>query len=255
MRSGSLIRRIMYAIQSHSPGLISRQLDTLRRPPFSSYSLYGEDALLHGWVERLAFEGSPIPHLSYLDVGAWRPVRGSNTYWLYKLGAQGTLVEANPFMIPLLRRARPRDLIVAAACSNLETVTLLQFDRTSASNSIHPEFAQAISDQQNIEVGNKICVPGRSLQTLIEQHMSDFGGLFLLTIDIEGGDDEAILSASWNRAARPLFIVAELAMSIFEDFDRTNAHSYLQSVGYTKIANCGVSTVYGDLLALKNFNT
>lgn len=74
-----------------------------------SWAQQGEDLIL-----RSVFEGLGIQAPTYLDIGAFHPSISSNTYLFYAQGARGVLVEPNPSMGDLLRRARPEDTVLAA---------------------------------------------------------------------------------------------------------------------------------------------
>src|SRR5262245_11707880 len=85
-----------------------------RLTPFTGSSYYsgeGEDAVILSW---LRYHGSEMSKIRYVDVGAAHPVRLSNTYNLYRLGARGILVEPDPMLARRLRRARPNDIVIEA---------------------------------------------------------------------------------------------------------------------------------------------
>src|SRR5262249_294836 len=74
-----------------------------------SWAQQGEDLVMAEILARLA-----IATPRYFDIGAFHPTIGSNTFLFYVMGGSGVLVEPNPPMIDLLRRARPRDVVIAA---------------------------------------------------------------------------------------------------------------------------------------------
>ena len=49
---------------------------------------------------------------TYLDVGAYHPVRSNNTYFFYERNCQGVLVEPNPALWEILAKVRPRDVLI-----------------------------------------------------------------------------------------------------------------------------------------------
>ena len=75
----------------------------------TTYSQSGEDAIL---AYLFAVLGIPFAKCSYLDLGANRPKEMSNTYFFYEQGATGTLIEANPALIPALQKERSGDTIL-----------------------------------------------------------------------------------------------------------------------------------------------
>jgi FkbM family methyltransferase len=76
-------------------------------PSHLSYAQQGEDLILENVFEFLA-----IAHPTYIDIGAFDPISGNNTYRFYQAGSRGVLVEPNPALLPKLRRARPNDTVL-----------------------------------------------------------------------------------------------------------------------------------------------
>ncbi len=72
-----------------------------------SYSQFGEDLIVRYLFDML---GTKQP--TYLDIGANHPRFISNTYYFYKRGARGVLVEPNPRLCKVLRSVRPRDVVL-----------------------------------------------------------------------------------------------------------------------------------------------
>ena len=66
-----------------------------------SYSQEGEDLLVDRFLDC-----KPLGF--YVDVGARRPKRFSNTYRLYRRGWRGLNIDANPGSMAPFRRIRPR---------------------------------------------------------------------------------------------------------------------------------------------------
>lgn len=70
------------------------------------YSQFGEDVILSKYLrEKTGF---------YLDIGSGDPVRGSNTYFLYKLGWSGILIDPLTRNITGSRIIRRKDRIIQA---------------------------------------------------------------------------------------------------------------------------------------------
>jgi len=70
------------------------------------YSQFGEDVIL------LNLMGSGIG--TYIDIGAGHPIRGSNTYALYRNGRSGILIDPILANVELARKRRPRDKALCA---------------------------------------------------------------------------------------------------------------------------------------------
>lgn len=81
-------------------------------PPFAqlSYAQAGEDLILRTIFGHFLKVDKP----DYIDIGAYDPIQGSNTYLFYQMGCRGVLVEPNPAFVTKLRAVRPGDVVVPA---------------------------------------------------------------------------------------------------------------------------------------------
>jgi len=72
-----------------------------------SYSQGGEDLVSLTLLQKIG-----IPSPSYLDIGAFLPILGNNTYLMSRNGGRGVLVEPNVACIKELRSKRPGDTVL-----------------------------------------------------------------------------------------------------------------------------------------------
>lgn len=77
-----------------------------------TYSGDYEDLLIDCIIRRL---GIKYCDMKYIELGVMDPIISSNTYYFYKRGAKGILVEANPSLINRIKRIRPKDYIINKA--------------------------------------------------------------------------------------------------------------------------------------------
>ena len=175
----------------------------------NSYSSHAEDLIIEGiFARHILVTGEKIS-FSYLDIGAWRPIRGSNTYKFYRNGTYGTVVEPNPNIKNLWKSIRPKDQYIESACSQKKIVKLYEFSDFAASNTLNLKFAKFIMKMQNLPKPSNIKVTGMKLQEIIEIHLKQYPGRFILDIDIEGEDEDVILNHKFTDVARPLIILVE----------------------------------------------
>jgi hypothetical protein len=226
------------------------RVDQIGHRAFRSYSFYGEDAVVRGLLERWRFEGIDLPQLSYVDVGAWRPVAGSNTFWLYRAGVRGTLVEPNPYLTGLIRAARPGDQLLPVACSTSQTLQYFSFGPYAESNTTSHAFAGEIARAQDVSLGSVTQVPGWSLERILEAHLQRFNDVFLLNIDAEGVSERILMSTAWTSLPRrPRVIISEaddIGAARNSDTTPSDTVKYMQDVGYRLVAKCGVSEIFVD---------
>lgn len=212
-----------------------------------SFSSYGEDLLIESIVSRYKFKTGHNLTLSYLDIGAWRPKIGSNTYKLYTQGSRGTVVEPNPSLQFLWRVFRPKDQYLKIACSNKNTVDLYMFGKTAPSNTINMAFSRKIEFNQNRKVRYILKTEAKPLMEIVEVHQSRFVGDFLLDLDIEGSDLEILLDYDFTCNPRPVIILIE-DIQTSDNYDiPSKIHTYLTKSEYLLVGKSVVTSIYIDL--------
>lgn len=179
-------------------------LDTYRQSK-RSYAQCGEDLIMDFLLENRFHITRP----SYLDIGAHDPVYLSNTYFFYKKGSRGVLVEPDPFLLKKLKTKRPRDTCldvgvgtaVEVACDFyiMDCRTLNTFSKNDA------ERYQA-KDGHNIE--KIISVPMLSVNKIIEENFNSAPNI--ISLDVEGLDVEILKTFDFNRFRPDIFCVETL---------------------------------------------
>jgi FkbM family methyltransferase len=207
-----------------------RLLPIYSRIPRIHWGQSGEDAIL----SELLREG----HGTYVDVGAAHPRLGSNTYFLYRRGWRGTVVEPNPVSARLLRKVRRRDRVVeAAAGSTAGTVTFTIFQSDYLS-SVNPVVVQERADG------------GEPIESVLEIPMITLADLnlraqprdpCLLSIDCEGADLEVLRGNDWSTFLPRVVCVEEPSITLREP---TEIRRLLESLNYRLHAHTGLSAVY-----------
>jgi len=165
-----------------------------------SFSQYGEDLLLGV---------SLCPRRAcgfYVDVGAYHPWRGSNTYKLYLRGWHGLTVEPNPEAAPLFRRWRPRDRHVTLGVAGQRSALEYHEFRDKKLNTFSSSLAA-----RHVAVGHpllsKRLIDCRPLQDVIDQNCRGTR-IDLLSIDCEGLDYEVLQTVDFERN-RPVALLIE----------------------------------------------
>ncbi len=158
-----------------------------------SYSAAGEDRFVLTWLQ-VVYGLSDISKIRYCDIGANHPRHLSNTFALYTLGASGVLIEPDSTQCALLRRERPRDVVlnVGVAFDNRRSAKLKRFSSSvfntflqsqadlvaESSKKWEPHQIQAVVDEVEIEL-----VPANDI---LSKHFPE--GVEFISIDAEGVD-------------------------------------------------------------------
>jgi FkbM family methyltransferase len=184
-----------------------------------TYSQFGEDRVLPLFMPR---KRSGF----YVDVGANHPTTHSNTFWLYKQGWHGVVVEPNTTLLDLHRRVRPRDIQVQALVSDTNTVVeFVEFrDHTKSTMSEND-----VKKWDPATIVRRHSMTPRSLTSILDESRSP-QDIDLLCVDVEGVDICVLRSLDWTKY-RPRIVVAE--MSDFRPGDLHPTLSFLQSQGFS----------------------
>ena len=205
-----------------------------------SFAQYAEDTLLHHL--------NPQREGFYIDVGAYHPWDGSNTYKLYLRGWRGITLEPNPAIAPLFRRTRPRDThLVFGVSDPASELPYHEFDDAKL-NSFDKEQAERMQSR----VRRATLVACRPLREIVAEHA---GGthIDLLSIDCEGLDFAVLQSLDWE-VTRPCVVVIE----DFEQFrlnvqggGASHIQAFLKENGYAVLSQAMFSFLYLDTTACR----
>lgn len=167
-----------------------------------SFSQFGEDLILENALNILKEK-----NISYLDIGANHPYLISNSYYFYRKGATGTLVEPDPVLYKNLKKKRPSDNILNCGVgfgNKIETAKLYIMDNTVL-NTFSFEEAKRIEQNTNYKIVNDLDIELIPINFILEE--MKFLPSFI-SIDVEGLDYE-ILKNLDTQKYRPAIIVAE----------------------------------------------
>jgi len=181
------------------------KLKTMPEGTHLTFSQSGEDVICVGLLKFLKIEKP-----SYLDVGAFHPVIGSNTYLMYRNGGRGVTVEPNVDMIADLKIQRPGDTVLNIGIG-LDDTEELDFYVLN-----HPQMSTFDAEdarQREKDSGGKtfvkrvIKIPLVNINKVIATH---FGGTApdFLSVDTEGLDLTILKTLDFAKY-RPKVITAE----------------------------------------------
>jgi FkbM family methyltransferase len=198
-----------------------------------SYSQFGEDIALHTLLRHLG-----ISRGCYVDVGAYHPIRFSNTYLLYQQGWSGITIEPTPGIAAEFRAIRPRDQHLECVITPSEgksRVPYYSFGIQSPYNTMSKEHAEEHARQSG-QSFTVLELPCRTLNEILAQHLAAAERLALLSIDCEGADEAILASLDWEHYAP--------AVIVFEDHAADSPLSGdLAARGYQMFARMGPSVI------------
>ncbi|MEP6911398.1 MAG: FkbM family methyltransferase [bacterium] len=185
------------------------------------FSSAGEDMILRHLVGSDKMDGF------YVDVGAYHPVRSSNTYFFYLNGWRGINIEARPGSRALFDKVRPRDVNLELGVSRQPgEMTYYLVGEDSTMNSFSREFLEHIGMLG--EVKREIPVAVLPLTQVLESHLPRGQHIDFMSVDVEGHDLSVLESNDWSRF-RPKFLVVEDAQT---DVNKSAIVGFMKSQGY-----------------------
>lgn len=228
---GGMIPLAKRIIPSRFYAALCRFREWATRYRVESYSQYGEDVIL-----RILFGN--VRQGFYVDVGAFHPMRFSNTYYFYKRGWHGINIDAAPRAVDALRKHRPRDISVEAAIANQQRDMTLYLFNEAAVNTLSPALVEQQRTQEGREAVSTKTVRTRTLAELLDQHKPAGQEIDLLSVDVEGFDLEVLQSNGWNRNVPKVVACEDLALDRLEDVARSEVYNFLRGQGYALYSTC-----------------
>jgi FkbM family methyltransferase len=206
-----------------------------------TYSQAYEDVIMESLLLAYVKRKGIINGITYIEIGANHPVCTSSSYLLQrKYGAVGTLVEANPKLIPTLQKYRPHDTIINAAVYD-EDIGSIDFyiSPDNEISSIDKRFVNAWKDGQ---VEEKISVPTVRINQLLET-TADADVVFL-SIDVEGLDMRLLADIDFDRF-RPFMIQIEPS-DAYAPGTSTTMMDFMKAKNYNLVAETFVNLIFQD---------
>jgi hypothetical protein len=193
------------------------------------FSQTGEDKLISKYLPEMKGK--------YIDIGSGQPVRGSNTYFLYKKGWSGHLIDPLRFNLRLSKIFRKRDIkMEGLVSSQTEVLKFYEFYPGEYSTTVSEVADNLI--KRNIKLKNVYELKGFPLSSL-QISMTPFEPT-LISIDVEGLDFDVLKSNDWEKIT-PRVICVEDTSPVSSESDIS---IYLNSKGYIFTDSTGISSIY-----------
>jgi hypothetical protein len=175
---------------------------------------------------------------SYIDVGSWRPISGSNTFSLYKLGWAGIAIDPSKLNSFLFKIFRKRDRFIRAVASADTRRFLYQFNPSTFNTTDFSTYLMYTKDLRLKYIGKKefkaIRLSDLDIEMLPENNT-------LMSIDCEGSDFDVLKSNNWNRIT-PKVVIVEIHDESLDKISQKEAiFAYLNEVNYIYVYKLHVS--------------
>jgi FkbM family methyltransferase len=213
----------------------------------ASYSQFGEDLIVAYLFQMLG-----VSRPTYLDIGANHPRFISNTYYFYRAGSHGVLVEPNPRLSKLLRSVRPRDVVLEVGIG-LTAATQAEFfvfggfadglSTFSKSEATHWETV-GMKGHGKIPVERVIQVRLVPINQIIADHFAGSAPNFL-SLDVEGLDLDVLKGLDFERFAPDVICVETLGYDDSQaTFKKNDVIEFMLAKKYVAYADTRVNTIF-----------
>jgi FkbM family methyltransferase len=212
-----------------------------------SYAQTGEDMILAMVFDLLKI---PPPSVRYLDLGANHAKELSNTYYFYRLGARGVLVEANPTLASELKLLRCGDVVlnkcIAEKSGDEIPFYILNGDGLSTPNKEMAENFTVINT--GLSIDRVVNVGTITVGDIITQHFQEAPDL--LNVDIEGKEEAVLRSIDFD-VCRPTVIICEMIPYMPNHllavaFKNQDIMDIMTNNGYMEYAFTGINSIFID---------
>ncbi|MGD0190653.1 MAG: FkbM family methyltransferase [Rhizomicrobium sp.] len=206
-----------------------------------SFSQFGEDLIIWA-ILRLH---KRLDNGFYVDVGAFDPVKCSNTALLHLFrGWKGVNIDANPDAIRMFDEHRPGDFNIVAAVSDEETDhEYVRFNHPGL-NTLDPAMEQRQTREGTpFKVTDRFQVRTRTLRDILDGLDGVPERIGLLNVDCEGFDLRVLHSNDWDRY-RPFVIAVEAHGLKLRKLGNDPVHNFLAEMGYRLVSHAFVTSVY-----------
>ena len=210
-----------------------------RFPP--SYSQYGEDLLLKGFLgDRWSWNYRGF----YVDIGAHDPVNLSNTKKFYDVRWRGINVDASSGAICKFKKNRRRDINVNVGIGKNPGELDYYVLSTTPMNTFSKEFAEAAIASGKTSLVRIEKIPVMTMCALLDKYLPKGQSIDFVSIDCEGLDLDILESNDWCKY-RPDFILIEIhANGKNWEIPQGPVARFLETVGYKLVGQCKVTSLF-----------
>lgn len=242
------------SISSFISNLAQRKFNKLLYKGSDDYSQLGEQMVVMNILGRMDQDKL---NKVYVDIGAYHPFKGSNTYKLYLKNWRGIVVDPNPEKINKFSAIRPLDICLTNAVIpdnwDMTEVEMLATGTNDACESITPTLNKNNHLNQDT-AEHRYIAKTIKIKDVLEMCAQKLGTPAFMSVDIEGLEGALIQGTDFKRYRVPLLCIEHFlgeftqGRSVF-DYKSSPMIQHLEANGYELVSVCGVSVI----LAHKDF--
>ena len=195
------------------------------KKPNSHYAEFAEDVMVNRILKK-------IKKGFYVDIGAYHPYKGSLTYNLYNRNWNGMNLDISKSSIDLFNIARPTDLNINCAVSELNGETYYyENSPINQQNSLIPKY-----DNQK-----KIKIQSYKLSEILK--IQNINSVDYINIDTEGNELEVLMGIDFSKINPILFTIEDNSFDLNNEIKKKKI-IFLKEKNYELINIIGVTMFF-----------
>tara|TARA_Y100000590_G_scaffold342833_1_gene391576 strand:- start:7134 stop:7835 length:702 start_codon:yes stop_codon:yes gene_type:complete len=192
-----------------------------------SYSSEGEDKILDKFLKN-------INNGFYVDVGAYHPIKASNTLLLFQKGWSGINIDPSKFSIDLFNFLRPKDENYNFAISNKKEMINFYYGKSydqlaTASN----KFLDFHFKKKKIKYFKKK-IRAHKLNYILDKSKFNGKKIDLLNIDVQGYELKVLKSLNFKKYYPSIICIEIELLEKNEKLKKTHIYKFLKKRKYIK---------------------
>jgi FkbM family methyltransferase len=207
-----------------------------------TYSQCGEDVII-----KYAFDTIGKKCITYIDIGANAPKRGSNTFLFYKHSRKGICIEPNPLLFKKVKRLRKKDICLNMGITDGQTDGSLLF--YAFSTDCLSTFSKDQVDEylgHGFRIIEKTNIKTTNINTIIDTYFKNEDP-DLISIDTEGFDYKILESFNFEKYRPIIFCVETLTFDTGINGKKIeNILFLMENNGYFIYADTRLNTIFMD---------
>ena len=215
-----------------------------------SFSQLGEDLLI---LNHLEWMGKDINSPGfYVDIGAFHPLDGSNTYKLYRNGSSGLVIDVGSQKKFLFKLFRSRDTFIdAAVVPDTFSEKYVFFNTEDYGSKNDSVVGYGVGETDTTSVKKKKRANALKISELLEYSFSSKynkkENWSVINIDIEGLDEEVLKSINFDNFPFDVVCLEVFPKDIWNkvnEYINSSLNSKMIEAGYSLQSVCGPTLIY-----------
>jgi FkbM family methyltransferase len=195
-----------------------------------SFSQCGEDLIITSLLRQI----DKLDAGFYMDIGAFDPIIGSNTYYFYRQGWSGINIDARPGSMNRFKKDRPRDINLEMGIGSLSgKMKYHMIESRPEMNTFSLE--NLIEEQMQHQITSTFEVPMVRLGEIQKKYVPANTHIDFVSIDTEGHEMEVISGFDFEMHRPTVFAVELSGVASLDDVAQNSVNMFLASKGYLPV--------------------